>query len=119
MTEASPLITQSIIGSTNYDSAGVPIPNTEMKIVDAETRTDLAQGEMGEICVRGPQVRSESHGSVCIMKIFLIDAFRFSVIDPVAIIGLYCKSDIYLRDIYIYIYIYMYRVITIWRHRGK
>jgi long-chain acyl-CoA synthetase len=58
MTEASPLITHAVIGSTNYDSAGVPVPNTEMKIVDAETRTDLSQGELGEICLRGPQVRS-------------------------------------------------------------
>lgn len=56
MTEASPLITHGIIGSTDYDSAGVPVPNTEMKVVDAETRTDLPQGEMGEICLRGPQV---------------------------------------------------------------
>jgi long-chain acyl-CoA synthetase len=60
MTEASPLITISIIGSSSYDSAGVPVPNTEMKIMDAETRTDLAQGEKGEICLRGPQVRNES-----------------------------------------------------------
>jgi hypothetical protein len=99
MTEASPLITHTIIGNINYDSVGVPVPNTEMKIVDAETRTDLAQGEMGEICVRGPQVRSESRGSVCIMKSLSFDAFRSSVIDPVAIIGLYCKNNICLCGI--------------------
>ncbi|XP_023708323.1 4-coumarate--CoA ligase 1 isoform X3 [Cryptotermes secundus] len=56
MTEASPSVSHTVIGSTNYDSVGVPVPNTEMKIVDAETRTDLPQGEMGEICLRGPQV---------------------------------------------------------------
>jgi long-subunit acyl-CoA synthetase (AMP-forming) len=60
MTEASPLVTHATICDNNYESAGVPIPNTEMKIVDAEMGTSLAQGEMGEICIRGPQVRSKS-----------------------------------------------------------
>lgn len=70
------MITQAATGNTNYDSVGVPVPNTEMKIVDAETGTDLAQGEMGEICLRGPQVRSESsrftsesHRSVSVNRI--------------------------------------------------
>jgi long-subunit acyl-CoA synthetase (AMP-forming) len=62
MTEASPSVSHTTSGSTNYDTVGVPIPNTEMKIVDAETRTDLAQGEMGEICIRGPQVRNSLLG---------------------------------------------------------
>jgi hypothetical protein len=101
MTEASPSVSHTIIGNTNYDSVGVPVPNTEMKIVDAETRTDLAQGEMGEICLRGPQVRSKSRESVCIMKSLSFDAFRSSVIDPVAIIGLYCLQLFCCFAIYI------------------
>jgi long-chain acyl-CoA synthetase len=36
---------------------GLPIPDTDMKIVDIETGTrELALGEAGEICVAGPQV---------------------------------------------------------------
>jgi long-chain acyl-CoA synthetase len=36
---------------------GLPIPDTNMKIVDIETGTrELALGEAGEICVAGPQV---------------------------------------------------------------
>jgi long-chain acyl-CoA synthetase len=35
---------------------GIPIPNTEAKIVDLITRVDLMPGEVGELIVRGPQV---------------------------------------------------------------
>jgi long-subunit acyl-CoA synthetase (AMP-forming) len=76
MTETSPSASHTFFGNTNYDSVGVPISNTELKIVDAETRTDLPQGEMGEICIRGPQVRnkssrliSEPDGPVCMNEI--------------------------------------------------
>jgi long-chain acyl-CoA synthetase len=37
-------------------SCGVPGPGVELRIVDASTGDDLATGEVGEICVRGPQV---------------------------------------------------------------
>jgi long-chain acyl-CoA synthetase len=38
-------------------SVGMPLADTEMKIVDAETgETELPAGEVGEICVKGPQV---------------------------------------------------------------
>ena len=39
-------------------SIGVPIPNTEAKILDIEDGTELAPGEIGEIVVRGPAVMS-------------------------------------------------------------
>jgi acyl-CoA synthetase (AMP-forming)/AMP-acid ligase II len=37
-------------------SIGLPVPNTECRIVDAETGRDVATGAAGEIWVRGPQV---------------------------------------------------------------
>ena len=38
-------------------SVGLPIPDTEIKIVDPEKgETELPIGEAGEICIRGPQV---------------------------------------------------------------
>ncbi len=38
-------------------SVGLPIADTEVKIVDLETgRKELPPGEVGEICVKGPQV---------------------------------------------------------------
>lgn len=44
-------------GTVKVGTVGVPLPNTDMKIVDVETGTkELPFGEHGEICVRGPQV---------------------------------------------------------------
>ena len=38
-------------------TVGVPFPDTDMKIVDVETGTrELAVGEVGELCIAGPQV---------------------------------------------------------------
>jgi acyl-CoA synthetase (AMP-forming)/AMP-acid ligase II len=58
LTETSPVVT------TNYNtpagpqpgSVGVPIPNTEMRVVDPATGADVSRGETGELLVRGPQV---------------------------------------------------------------
>jgi len=38
-------------------SVGLPISDTEVKIVDLDTGTkDLSPGEAGEVCIKGPQV---------------------------------------------------------------
>lgn len=38
LTETSPLVTASPSGSNNVTSAGLPISNTELRIVDTELR---------------------------------------------------------------------------------
>ena len=38
------------------DSVGHAVPNTEFRVVDVQTREDVAPGERGEILIRGPQV---------------------------------------------------------------
>ena len=44
-------------GQTKAGSVGVPIPDTDCRIVDIETgEKDLPQGESGEIVIKGPQV---------------------------------------------------------------
>jgi long-chain acyl-CoA synthetase len=44
-------------GERRAGSIGIPVPNTEQRIVDVETGTRvLAVGEVGELDVRGPQV---------------------------------------------------------------
>ncbi|MBV9230374.1 MAG: AMP-binding protein, partial [Chloroflexi bacterium] len=59
MTEASPL-THSQPGDPaliRLDSVGMPVHNTEQKIVDIETgERELPVGEDGEIIIRGPQI---------------------------------------------------------------
>jgi len=55
LTETSPVAT---INPPNLDfngSIGLPIPSTEIAIKD-DADQDLALGQIGEICVRGPQV---------------------------------------------------------------
>jgi long-chain acyl-CoA synthetase len=58
MTELSPMVSANPLERKNrkFGSIGIPIVDTEMKIVDIDTGEDLPQGETGEICVRGPQV---------------------------------------------------------------
>src|SRR2546429_5534837 len=57
LTETSPLTHSNPIDAAVLESIGPTIPGTEDKIVDLETGTrTLASGEVGEICVRGPQV---------------------------------------------------------------
>jgi long-chain acyl-CoA synthetase len=58
LTEASPVThCTPITGRRIPGSIGLPFPDTEMKIVDLETgETELPPGEVGELCIRGPQV---------------------------------------------------------------
>lgn len=63
MTEASPLLTMNpYAGKKKIGSVGVPVMNTDIKIVDLETRSrETAVGEPGELIARGPQVMKGYH----------------------------------------------------------
>ncbi len=57
LTETSPAATMDPIDSPRAHSLGVPVPDTDLKIVDTETGTlELPVGEVGEIIIKGPQV---------------------------------------------------------------
>jgi acyl-CoA synthetase (AMP-forming)/AMP-acid ligase II len=59
MTELSPVSHKSRLArveETPPGSVGALVPNTEARLVDPETGTDVERGEEGEIWVRGPQV---------------------------------------------------------------
>ena len=57
LTEASPVThANPLYGVRKPGSIGIPMPNTEAKIVDLVTGEPVAQGEIGEMVVRGPQV---------------------------------------------------------------
>jgi long-chain acyl-CoA synthetase len=57
MTETSPLTTMNPSkGKKKLGSIGLPILNTDIKLVDPETGNEVELGQPGEICVKGPQV---------------------------------------------------------------
>ena len=58
LSEASPVTCANPIESTGkIGTIGVPVPNTDVKLVDIETGDkEVAMGEAGELCFRGPQV---------------------------------------------------------------
>ncbi len=57
LTEASPVThCNPLHGSRKIGSIGMPVPDTECKIVDLETGAEVPGGETGELCIRGPQV---------------------------------------------------------------
>lgn len=56
MTEASPVTHLTTASTTPLSSIGHPLPDTEQRIVDPGTITDVPQGEVGELWVAGPQV---------------------------------------------------------------
>jgi len=57
LTETSPAATLDPIGNPRAHSIGVPVPNTDLKIVDVDTgEEELPVGEIGEIIIKGPQV---------------------------------------------------------------
>ncbi len=57
MTETSPITTMNPSkGLRKLGTIGLPIINTDIILVDPITGEKVAQGEPGEICVKGPQV---------------------------------------------------------------
>ena len=56
LTECSPLVSVNPYDITCHTgSIGLPVPSTDVRIVDDEDN-DVAPGEPGELCIRGPQV---------------------------------------------------------------
>ncbi len=56
MTETSPVTHLTTHERSKHGSVGLPVSNTECKIVHLETGAELDHGAEGEICIRGPQV---------------------------------------------------------------
>jgi long-chain acyl-CoA synthetase len=58
LTETSPVThINPIYGKRKFGSIGLPIPDTDCKIVDLdEPEKEVAQGDEGELCIAGPQI---------------------------------------------------------------
>jgi long-chain acyl-CoA synthetase len=56
LTEASPVVCcNPIDGTDRVGTIGLPVPNTEIKLVNDELQ-EVSAGETGELCCKGPQV---------------------------------------------------------------
>lgn len=56
LTETSPAAMINPITLQDYNGAiGLPLPSTDAKVIDDDGNT-LARGEVGELCIKGPQV---------------------------------------------------------------
>lgn len=55
LTETSPVVSVNPYGGIQIGSIGLPLQNTEIKVIDADGAT-LPTEQPGELCVRGPQV---------------------------------------------------------------
>lgn len=56
LTETSPVTNARLITRNIVGASGQPIPETEIKIVNPETKATLPQGQIGLILIRGTQV---------------------------------------------------------------
>lgn len=57
LTEAAPVThSNPLYGVRKIGSIGIPIPNTDAKVVDLITREEVPAGQIGELAVHGPQV---------------------------------------------------------------
>jgi len=62
MTETSPLtVGNPSKGKRKLGSIGLPVLNTELKLVDPNTNEEVPLGEPGEICIKGPMVMKGYH----------------------------------------------------------
>ena len=56
MTELAPASHVTPLAAPRSGSSGLALPNTQCRIVDAESGNDLPAGERGELWIKGPQV---------------------------------------------------------------
>jgi len=57
LSETAPVASaEAPYGDTDPASIGLAVPGTEIKIINPDTMKTLNIGEMGEICIKGPQV---------------------------------------------------------------
>lgn len=55
MTETSPVVTVNPMDAIRLGTIGLPVPSCDVQVIDDQGQV-LAVGEVGELCIRGPQV---------------------------------------------------------------
>jgi long-chain acyl-CoA synthetase len=77
LTETSPFASYNHEVAFRRSSVGTPIENVEMKIVDAEGR-EVADGELGEILIKGPNVMKGYFGDAAATAASIRDGWLHS-----------------------------------------
>lgn len=77
LTETSPILAMNPYdGHQKVGSIGLPVPDTDCRIVDPKTGEDMPIGEEGELLVKGPQVFSGYwHNQEATEKVFNLDGW--------------------------------------------
>jgi long-chain acyl-CoA synthetase len=79
LTEASPVThANPLYGTRKVGSIGIPIPNTDAKIVDLVTGQELPPGRLGELVVKGPQVMQGYWGDQAETQAVLKDGWLYT-----------------------------------------
>jgi long-chain acyl-CoA synthetase len=79
LTEASPVThANPLFGLRKVGSIGVPVPNTDAKIVDLVNGEELPPGQVGELVVRGPQVMKSYWGDAAETEAVLKNGWLFT-----------------------------------------
>lgn len=59
LSEAVAGVTFATKNYNSYNSIGIPMINTNIKIINQETQEEVMEDEVGEICIKGPSVMKE------------------------------------------------------------
>lgn len=80
LTESSPVThVNPLVGLRKLGSIGIPVPDTDARIVDIETGTNtLPVGETGELTIRGPQVMAGYWNKLAETAVALRDGWLFT-----------------------------------------
>ncbi len=80
LSETTPVVTINPFGGkTKVGSIGLPVPDTEIKIVDLDTgKKEMKVGEPGELIIRGPQVTQGYYKKPQETKAALKDGWLFT-----------------------------------------
>ncbi len=79
LTEASPVTHANPAGDANRPgSIGKPLPDTEARLVDPDSGTEVSGGEVGELVVRGPQIMKGYFNNPLATEAVLKDGWLFT-----------------------------------------
>jgi long-chain acyl-CoA synthetase len=79
LTEASPVTHANPPGDANRPGTiGKPLPDTEARLIDPDTGTEVSDGEVGELVVRGPQIMKGYFNNPLATESVLKDGWLFT-----------------------------------------